>query len=51
MAKAGYDFTVHAEFKRLKIHDRLELSSTQKKLLQEGHVISVSRKGLGYKSL
>lgn len=50
MAKAGYDFTAHTEFKSLEIHDRPELSSTQKKLLREGHSIPVSRKGLGYKS-
>ena len=50
MAKAGYDFIAHTEFKSLKIHEQHELSSTQKKLLREGHVIPVSRKGLGYKS-
>ena len=50
MAKAGYDFTAHTNFKSLKIHDQPELSSNQKKLLQEGHVIPVLRKGLGYKS-
>ncbi|KAA0032751.1 ty3-gypsy retrotransposon protein [Cucumis melo var. makuwa] len=41
MAKAGYDFTTHTEFKSLK---------TQKKLLREGHAIPMSRKGLRYKS-
>ncbi|KAA0039307.1 uncharacterized protein E5676_scaffold169G001000 [Cucumis melo var. makuwa] len=50
MAKAGYDFTTHTEFKSLKIHEQSKLSSTQKKLLWEGHVIPMSRKGLGYKS-
>ncbi|KAA0054591.1 gypsy-like retrotransposase [Cucumis melo var. makuwa] len=50
MAKAGYDFTTHIEFKSLKIHEQPKLSSTQKKLLREGHVIPMSRKGLGYKS-
>ncbi|KAA0040969.1 gypsy-like retrotransposase [Cucumis melo var. makuwa] len=50
MAKAGYDFTTHIEFKSLKIHKQPELSSIQKKLLREGHAIPVSRKGLGYKS-
>ena len=35
MVKAGYDFTTHTEFKSLKIHDRLKLSSTQKTLLRE----------------
>ncbi|KAA0039557.1 uncharacterized protein E5676_scaffold775G00710 [Cucumis melo var. makuwa] len=50
MAKAGYDFTTHTEFKSLKIHEQPKLSSTQKKLLREGHVIPMSRKGLGYKS-
>ena len=50
MAKGGYDFTAHIEFKSLEIHDRSELSSTQKKLLHEGHAITVSRKGLRYKS-
>ena len=50
MVKAGYDFTAHTEFKSLKIYDRRKLSSTQKKLLQEGHAIPVSRKGLRYKS-
>ncbi|TYK25946.1 uncharacterized protein E5676_scaffold1441G00060 [Cucumis melo var. makuwa] len=50
MVKACYDFTAHTEFKSLKIHEQPELSSTQKKLLQEEHVIPVSRKGLGYKS-
>ncbi|KAA0067354.1 uncharacterized protein E5676_scaffold1704G00090 [Cucumis melo var. makuwa] len=49
MAKAGYDFTAHTEFKSLKIHEQPELSSIQKKLLWEGHAIRVSRKGLGYK--
>ncbi|TYK02888.1 uncharacterized protein E5676_scaffold968G00270 [Cucumis melo var. makuwa] len=42
MAKAGYDFITHTEFKSLKIHE-------QPKLLREGHVIPMSRKGLGYK--
>ena len=41
MAKAGYDFITHTEFKSLKIHEQPELSSTQKKLLREGH----ARKG------
>ncbi|KAA0039583.1 uncharacterized protein E6C27_scaffold744G00570 [Cucumis melo var. makuwa] len=50
MVKASYDFTTHIEFKNLKIHEQPELSSIQKKLLQEEHVIPVSRKGLGYKS-
>ncbi|KAA0054152.1 uncharacterized protein E6C27_scaffold131G00760 [Cucumis melo var. makuwa] len=50
MAKAGYDFITHTEFKILKIHEQPKLSSTQKKLLQEGHAIPMSRKGLGYKS-
>ncbi|KAA0065805.1 ty3-gypsy retrotransposon protein [Cucumis melo var. makuwa] len=50
MAKAGYDFTTHTEFKSLKIHEQPKLSSTQKKLLREGHAIPMSRKGLGYKS-
>ncbi|TYK28162.1 uncharacterized protein E5676_scaffold289G00760 [Cucumis melo var. makuwa] len=50
MAKAGYDFTTHTDFKSLKIHEQPKLSSTQKKLLREGHVIPMSRKGLGYKS-
>ncbi|TYK22678.1 uncharacterized protein E5676_scaffold195G001240 [Cucumis melo var. makuwa] len=50
MAKAGYDFTTHTEFKSLKIHEQPKLSSTQKKLLWEGHAIPMSRKGLGYKS-
>ncbi|KAA0062739.1 gypsy-like retrotransposase [Cucumis melo var. makuwa] len=50
MAKAGYDFTTHTEFKSLKIHEQPELSSIQKKLLQEGHAIPVLRKGLEYKS-
>ncbi|KAA0055957.1 uncharacterized protein E6C27_scaffold319G00830 [Cucumis melo var. makuwa] len=50
MAKAGYDFITHTEFKSLKIHEQPKLSSTQKKLLREGHVIPMSRKGLGYKS-
>ncbi|KAA0056394.1 uncharacterized protein E5676_scaffold120G002660 [Cucumis melo var. makuwa] len=50
MAKAGYDFTTHIEFRRLKIHEQLKLSSTKKKLLREGHAIPMSRKGLGYKS-
>ncbi|TYK21493.1 uncharacterized protein E5676_scaffold305G00300 [Cucumis melo var. makuwa] len=50
MAKAGYDFTAHTEFKSLKILEQPELSSIQKKLLREGHGIPVSRKGLGYKS-
>ncbi|KAA0060429.1 gypsy-like retrotransposase [Cucumis melo var. makuwa] len=49
MAKTGYDFTTHIEFKSLKIHKQPKLSSTQKKLLQEGHAIPMSRKGLGYK--
>ncbi|XP_050939332.1 uncharacterized protein LOC127148938 [Cucumis melo] len=49
MAKAGYDFTTHTEFKSLKIHEQPKLSSTQKKLLREGHAIPMSRKGLGYK--
>ncbi|KAA0053191.1 uncharacterized protein E6C27_scaffold1192G00140 [Cucumis melo var. makuwa] len=50
MEKAGYNFTTHTEFKSFKIHEQLELSSIQKKLLREGRVIPVSRKGLGYKS-
>ncbi|KAA0025351.1 gypsy-like retrotransposase [Cucumis melo var. makuwa] len=50
MAKAGYDFTAHTEFKSLKIYEQPKLSSTQKKLLQERHVIPMSRKGLEYKS-
>ncbi|TYK28725.1 uncharacterized protein E5676_scaffold403G00450 [Cucumis melo var. makuwa] len=50
MAKAGYDFTTHAGFKSLKIHEQQKLSLTQKKLLREGHAIPVSRKGLRYKS-
>ncbi|KAA0032810.1 uncharacterized protein E5676_scaffold575G00350 [Cucumis melo var. makuwa] len=50
MAKAGYGFPTHTEFKSLKIHEQPKLSSTQKKLLREGHVIPMSRKGLGYKS-
>ncbi|KAA0048245.1 uncharacterized protein E5676_scaffold265G001560 [Cucumis melo var. makuwa] len=50
MAKAGYDFKTHTEFKSLKIHKQLELSLIQKKLLREGHAIPVSRKELGYKS-
>ncbi|KAA0042067.1 retrotransposon gag protein [Cucumis melo var. makuwa] len=50
MAKVGYDFTTHIEFKSLKIHEQPKLSSTQKKLLREGHAIPMSRKGLGYKS-
>ena len=33
----------------MKIHEQPKLSSTQKKLLREGHAISVSRKGLEYK--
>ncbi|KAA0059013.1 uncharacterized protein E6C27_scaffold233G00330 [Cucumis melo var. makuwa] len=45
----GYNFTTHIEFKSLKIHEQSELSSIEKKLLWEGHVIPVSRKGLGYK--
>ncbi|KAA0042178.1 gypsy-like retrotransposase [Cucumis melo var. makuwa] len=49
MAKAGYDFTTHTENKSLKIHEQPKLSSTQKKLLREGHAIPMSRKGLGYK--
>ena len=49
MAKAGYDFTAHTEFKSLKIHEQPELSLIQKKMLQEWHAILVSRKGLGYK--
>ncbi|KAA0060209.1 gypsy-like retrotransposase [Cucumis melo var. makuwa] len=44
MAKARYDFMAHTEFKSLKIHE-LELSSIQKKLLREGHVIPMLRKG------
>ncbi|TYK08805.1 uncharacterized protein E5676_scaffold796G00100 [Cucumis melo var. makuwa] len=51
MAKVGYDFTAHIEFKSLKIHEQLKFSSIQKKLLLEGHAIPVSRKGLGYKLL
>ncbi|TYK20546.1 uncharacterized protein E5676_scaffold237G001340 [Cucumis melo var. makuwa] len=51
MAKASYDFTTHTKFKSLKIHEQHEPSSTQKKLLREGHAIPVSRKGLRYKSL
>ncbi|KAA0051531.1 uncharacterized protein E5676_scaffold610G00310 [Cucumis melo var. makuwa] len=47
MAKEGYDFTTHNEFKSLKIHEQSKLSSIQKKLLREGHAIPVSRKGLG----
>ncbi|KAA0054804.1 uncharacterized protein E6C27_scaffold437G00900 [Cucumis melo var. makuwa] len=50
MAKVGYDFIAHTEFKSLKVHEQPELSSIQKKLLREGHVIPVSRKGLEYKS-
>ncbi|KAA0054169.1 uncharacterized protein E6C27_scaffold131G00980 [Cucumis melo var. makuwa] len=50
MEKAGYEFTTHTEFKSLKIHEQPKLSSTQKKLLREGHAIPMSRKGLGYKS-
>src|ERR1051325_9429933 len=51
LTKAGYDFTLHTEFKGLKIFDqRPELSSTQKKLLKEGYVIPNSRIGLGYKT-
>ena len=50
MVKAGYDFTAYTKFKSLKIHEQPELSSSQKKMLREGHVIPVSRKGLGYKS-
>ncbi|TYK25790.1 ty3-gypsy retrotransposon protein [Cucumis melo var. makuwa] len=50
MTKAGYDFITHTEFKSLKIHEQPKLSSTKKKLLREGHVIPMSRKGLGYKS-
>ncbi|KAA0041103.1 uncharacterized protein E6C27_scaffold128G00060 [Cucumis melo var. makuwa] len=50
MAKVGYDFTTHTEFKSLKIHEQPKLSSTQKKLLREGHAIPMSRKRLGYKS-
>ncbi|KAA0032347.1 uncharacterized protein E5676_scaffold340G00090 [Cucumis melo var. makuwa] len=37
MAKAGYDFTAHTEFKNLKIHEQPERSSTQRKLLWEEH--------------
>ncbi|KAA0033081.1 gypsy-like retrotransposase [Cucumis melo var. makuwa] len=51
MAKAGYDFTAHIEFKSLRTHEQPKLSSIQKKLLREGHAIPVSKKGLGYKSL
>ncbi|TYK21900.1 uncharacterized protein E5676_scaffold494G00380 [Cucumis melo var. makuwa] len=51
MAKVGYDFTTHTEFKSLKIHEQPKLSSTQKKLLREEHAIPMSRKRLGYKSL
>ncbi|TYK01205.1 uncharacterized protein E5676_scaffold2044G00510 [Cucumis melo var. makuwa] len=50
MAKVGYEFTMHTEFKSLKIDKQPELSSIQKKLLRERHAIPVSRKGLGYKS-
>ncbi|KAA0046770.1 ty3-gypsy retrotransposon protein [Cucumis melo var. makuwa] len=49
MAKVGYDFITHTEFKSLKIHEQPELSSIQKKLLRKRHAILVSRKGLGYK--
>ncbi|TYK02505.1 gypsy-like retrotransposase [Cucumis melo var. makuwa] len=49
MAKAGYNFTTHTEFKSLKVHEQPELSSIQKKLLWEEHAIPKSRKGLGYK--
>ncbi|KAA0053584.1 uncharacterized protein E6C27_scaffold190G001550 [Cucumis melo var. makuwa] len=50
MAKANYDFTAHTKFKSLKVHKQSELSLTQKKLLREGYIIPVSRKGLRYKS-
>ncbi|KAA0051955.1 uncharacterized protein E5676_scaffold409G002330 [Cucumis melo var. makuwa] len=50
MAKVGYDFTTHIEFKSLKIYEQPKLSSTQKKLLQEGHVMPMLRKELRYKS-
>src|ERR1051325_11460827 len=51
LAKAGYDFTLHTEFKGLKIFDqRPELSPTQKKLLKEGYAIPNSRVGLGLKA-
>ena len=51
MAKAGYDFTAPIECKSLEIHEQSELSLTQKKLLREGHVILVLRKGLRSMSL
>lgn len=50
MTKVGYDFTAHIEFKSMKIHEQPKLFTTQKELLQEGHAIHMSRKGLGYKS-
>ncbi|MCZ9335616.1 hypothetical protein O9Y75_26745, partial [Klebsiella pneumoniae] len=42
LAKAGYDFTTHTEFKSLKIYEQPELSPSQNKLLQEGYIIPPS---------
>ncbi|TYK01673.1 ty3-gypsy retrotransposon protein [Cucumis melo var. makuwa] len=44
MAKGGYDFITHTEFKSLKIHEQPEFSSIQKRLLQKGHDIPVKKR-------